>query len=149
MKSQPTQADKATISTLNSLLRGELSAVETYNQAIKQLAQEPIRDLVENRDDHARRIGILTQQVATLGGNPETSSGAWGSVAKLVEKSASLAGRKAILAALEEGEDRGLTDYRKASDSIDHVASRRVIDTELLPAQKRTHARMSQLQQVS
>jgi len=148
MKSQPTQADKATISTLNGLLRGELSAVETYNQAIKQLAQEPIRALVENRDDHARRVGVLTQQVTIVGGNPETSSGVWGSFAKLVEKSASLAGRKAIIAALEEGEDRGLADYRKASDTLD-ASSRRVVDTDLLPAQKHSHARMSELKQVS
>ena len=148
MKSQQTQADNANVSTLNRLLRGELSAVETYNQAIKQLAQEPIRDLVENRDDHARRVGVLTRHVSELGGKPESTSGVWGSFAKLVEKGASLAGRKAIIATLEEGEDRGLADYRKATDDLDS-ALRNVVDTELMPAQKRTHARLSELKQAS
>ena len=148
MKSQQTQADNANVSTLNRLLRGELSAVETYNQAIKQLAQEPIRDLVENRDDHARRVGVLTRHVSELGGKPESTSGVWGSFAKLVEKGASLAGRKAIIATLEEGEDRGLADYRKATDDLDS-ALRNVVDTELMPAQKRTHERMSELKQAS
>ena len=47
MKPVLSSTNDKVVSNLNSLLRGEISAVETYNQAIKQLAQEPLDDLIE------------------------------------------------------------------------------------------------------
>lgn len=151
MKTQATQTPQAhekRVSTLNSLLRGELSAVETYDQAIRQLAKERIPELAENRDCHAGRVDALRREILGLGGEPVKSSGVWGGFAKVVEKGAALAGRSAILATLEEGEDRGLVDYRKARDELEAPA-RTSIDTDLLPAQKRTHERMSRLQKTA
>lgn len=151
MKHQATQtppAHERRVAILNSLLRGELSAVETYDQAIRQLAKERIPELAENRDCHAGRVDALRREILGLGGEPAKSSGVWGGFAKLVEKGASVAGRFAIIATLEEGEDRGLADYRKARDELDGPA-RTGIDTDLLPAQKRTHERMSRLQQTA
>lgn len=145
---QPSQNAEKRVTILNSLLRGELSAVETYDQAIRQLAGERIPELAENRDCHAGRVDALRREITALGGEPAKSSGAWGGFAKLVEKGASVAGRSAILATHEEGEDRGLADYRKAREDLDANA-RTSIDTDLLPAQKRTHERMSRLQQTA
>ena len=151
MKSQTTHNSKTgekRLTVLNSLLRGELSAVETYDQAIRQLAKERIPELAENRDCHAGRVDALRREITALGGEPAKSSGAWGGFAKLVEKGASVAGRSAIIATLEEGEDRGLADYRKAREDLE-AADRSSIDTDLLPAQKRTHERMHRLQQTA
>jgi uncharacterized protein (TIGR02284 family) len=135
---------KRSVDALNSLLRGELSAVETYEQAIAKTIDEPIPELEENRDSHADRVTVLSARVAALGGIPETSSGAWGAFAKLVEGGAELFGRDAAIAALEEGEDRGLNDYRTALGKLD-TDSRVVVVADLLPAQERTHERMSAL----
>lgn len=129
------------IANLNSLLRGEISAVETYNQAITHLANEPVTDLIANRNCHSKRVDLLRSTIAQHGGTPDATSGLWGSFTKLVEKSAALISAKTVIAALEEGEDRGLAQYRKPGD-LD-PASIQLIHTVLLPRQLETHERMS------
>ena len=129
-----------TISNLNSLLRGEISAVETYNQAISHLTNESIDDLIANRDCHQKRVTLLRSTIAQHGGTPDATSGLWGSLAKLVEKGAAMISAKTVIAALEEGEDRGLAQYRKPGD-LD-AASIQLIHTVLLPRQLETHERM-------
>ncbi|MEK7412546.1 MAG: DUF2383 domain-containing protein [Planctomycetota bacterium] len=141
----PTQSSTHTcISNLNSFLVGEISAVETYNQALRHLAKEPLSDLIENRDCHIGRVNLLRSKIIELGGVPETTSGAWGGFVRLVEKGASLISTKTVIAALEQGEDRGLADYRDTDDLDDE--SRMMVEADLLPAQERTHKRMSNLQ---
>jgi hypothetical protein len=129
------------IANLNSLLRGEISAVETYNQAITHLANEPVGDLIANRNCHSKRVDLLKSTIAQHGGTPDATSGLWGSFTKLVEKGAALISAKTVIAALEEGEDRGLAQYRKPGD-LD-PASIQLIHTVLLPRQLETHERMS------
>ncbi len=136
------QDTKKTTGVLNSLLRGELSATETYSQAIDKLRDEQIPALTENRTCHQDRLPVLRKRIVELGGNPDATSGMWGSFAKLVEGGAKLFGRDAAIAALEEGEDRGLSDYRDALGKVD-PATRAIIEEDLLPAQERTHRRMS------
>jgi hypothetical protein len=133
-----------TIKQLNALLRGELSAVETYDQAVKKLTGEEIPELALNRDCHFRRTQLLADAVQSKGGTPESSSGAWGALAQAATSSAKLFGRGALIAILEEGEDRGLSDYRTAMGADDYEV-KQLIGVDLLPAQKRTHERMSQL----
>jgi uncharacterized protein (TIGR02284 family) len=130
------------VSSLNSLLRGEISAVETYNQAIKHLQKEPITDLVANRNCHSKRVELLKDAIAQHGGTPDATSGVWGGFARLVEKGAALISAKSVIAALEEGEDRGLAQYRKPGD-LD-PSSIQLVETVLLPRQLETHERMRQ-----
>jgi hypothetical protein len=129
---------------LNALLRGELSAVETYDQVLKKLPWDEIPELRVNRDCHFRRTQLLANAIQFKGGTPETTSGAWGALAQAATGGAKLFGRDAMIAILEEGEDRGLADYRTAMEAGDEEL-RQLIGVELLPAQKRTHERMSLL----
>lgn len=128
------------ISHLNNLLRGEISAVETYNQAIKHLTNQRTDDLVANRDCHSKRVDLLTRSILDHGGVPDTTSGLWGSFAKLVEKGAALISTKTVISALEEGEDRGVAQYRLPGD-LDPSAIQ-LIETVLLSRQLETHERM-------
>ncbi len=135
----------ATVATLNGFLRGEISAVETYRQALDKLQTSPSRvELEQCRRSHEQRVERLRQEVVRLGGKPEESSGAWGAFAKLVEGSAKALGEKAAISALEAGEDRGLKLYRDELPKLDATA-RAVIETEVLPAQERTHHSLSTL----
>jgi hypothetical protein len=131
---------------LNSFLRGEISAVETYRMALEKVtAGDPGRaDLEACLASHQERVRLLTEAIIRLGGEPATSSGAWGAFAKAVEGSARVFGDKAAIAALEEGEDHGLRDYRGDLDDLDATA-RRIVETQLLPQQEQTHRKMSQL----
>lgn len=140
MKTVPhTESDKV-VSNLNSLLRGEISAVETYDQAIKHLQTLPIKDLIANRDCHRKRVDLIANNIRQHGGIPQATSGVWGGFARLVERGAALISDRTVVAALEEGEDRGLAQYRKPGD-LD-PSSIQLIDLVLLPRQLETHERM-------
>lgn len=133
------------VDTLNELLRGEISAVETYRQALEKLTNSPVRaELEDCRQSHALRVQKLREQVMRLGGRPDESSGAWGTFAKLVAGSAKAFGEKAAIAALEEGEDHGLRLYKGDIDKLD-PASRALVEADVLPAQERTHRSLSTL----
>ncbi len=133
------------VETLNSFLRGEISAVETYRQAIGRISDDRLRtQLEECQKDHEHRVESLRERIEKLGGTPAEGSGPWGTFAKLVQGGAGVLGEKAAIQALEEGEDHGLADYQRDADQV-HGDARRLIRMELLPAQKRTHDRVSKL----
>jgi hypothetical protein len=132
---------------LNKFLRGELSAVETYRQALERLATSTCAaELGENKRSHEQRVEMLRNQVARMGGKPSESSGPWGGFARLVEGGAKIFGEKAAIAALEEGEDHGLKLYRNRSDieKLD-LSTRDFVERSLLPEQERTHRTASAL----
>src|SRR5437763_16680602 len=105
------------VDSLNELLRGEISAVETYRQAIEKLGGSATRRQLEDcRRSHEGRVAKLRDHVARLGGEPAKESGAWGAFARLFEGGAKVFGERAAVAALEEGEDHGLKLYRADLD---------------------------------
>ena len=128
-----------TIDHLNSFLRGELSAVETYQQAIEKLDRVSYRStLQECVRSHELRAQLLSEEVRRRGGKTAKSYGPWGTFAKLIEGAAATFGEKAAIAALEEGEDHGRDDYRRDVGVLDPGA-RQLIQTQVLPEQHRTH----------
>jgi hypothetical protein len=134
-----------TVDTLNGFLRGEISAVETYRQAIEKLHTTSYSAELENcHRSHEQRVQLLRDQVRTMGGTPAEGSGAWGGFARLVEGGAKLFGEKAAIAALEEGEDHGLELYRKELEKLD-ARTRALIEHTVLPAQVQTHRALSSL----
>src|SRR5438552_1713506 len=92
------------VDTMNRLLRGELSATETYQQALAALGDEQngASDLRQLHADHRAAANDLRQHVHQLGGKPDQGSGAWGAFAKAVEGTAKLFGNKSALKALKE-----------------------------------------------
>ncbi|WP_375766808.1 PA2169 family four-helix-bundle protein [Archangium gephyra] len=138
-------ANTTDVETLNSFLRGEISAVETYRKAIGHVSDDRIRSQLEDcMHDHEQRVEAIRVRVEKLGGKPVEGSGLWGTFAKLVQGGADLLGEKSAIQALEEGEDHGLADYQRDMDKT-HGEARRFVRMELLPAQKRTHERMSRI----
>jgi uncharacterized protein (TIGR02284 family) len=143
-----TNFTKRDVEQLNSFLRGELSAVETYKQCIDKMDDTSvIAQLRGLQESHRRRANLLAERVRLLGGAPAQSSGVWGSVAKLAEGSAKLFGQSAAVSALEEGEDHGRNDYQRDVDKLS-PSERRFVETEILPEQQRTHDALSRLESV-
>ena len=141
-------AKKSSVEQLNSFLRGELSAVETYRMALDKLdATSPSRREIEAcMASHQERVSALRDAIVQLGGKPSDSSGPWGVFAKAVEGTAKAFGDKAAISALEEGEDHGLRDYKDELDDDDlDIQSRALLTSRLLPAQQQTHDRISAL----
>jgi len=141
-------ATKTSVEQLDSYFRGELSAVETYRMALEKLdANSPARSELQScMQSHQERVMLLREAILQLGGKPAEGSGPWGAFAKAVEGAARVFGDKAAIAALEEGEDHGLKDYKDGidDDKLD-MQARAIVTGQLLPEQQRTHARMSAL----
>lgn len=137
-----------TIDQLNSFLRGEISAVEAYRIAREKVsALGPLVELDQCLRSHEERVSKLTSRIITLGGEPASKSGAWGTLAKLVEGGAAVLGEGPAIAALEEGEDHGLRDYKSGLDKVD-LETRAFVLKELLEQQERTHRLMSDLKKL-
>jgi len=133
-------ADKQGVQCLNSLLRGELAATETYQQAMAKFdGAQNAADLRRMHAEHREAANLLRQHVHQVGGKPDQGSGAWGAWAKVVEGTAKIFGEAAALKALKEGEEQGSKDYQEAAKD-EHLSAecRGVIRSQLLP-QTREH----------
>jgi uncharacterized protein (TIGR02284 family) len=139
-------ADKA-IDQLNSMLRGEISAVETYTQASRKIEAERAGDaslLRQIEQEHGRNAQLIREEIKRLGGEADNASGVWGVWAKSVESIATLLGDAATLKALKEGEEHGLRDYKDAIEKLDG-GSRDLVERLLIPAQNRHIALLDEL----
>ena len=133
------QDQTSTINQLNSFLRGELSAAETYRLALDRLDQSEYRpSLVQCTRSHEERARLLTEAILGRGGEPADSSGAWGSLVRMVERTAATLSESAAVAVLEEGEDHGRDDYLRDLDNLEPSA-RQLVEFAILPEQRRTH----------
>jgi hypothetical protein len=131
----PDRTDAQTADTLNSLLRGELSAVETYDQAVGKFGDHPVAidKLRLIRDEHAESVRILRELVLRYSGTPSEGSGPWGAFVSAVTGTAKVIGPATVLSTLQQGEEVGIADYRRALDSGVPPECRDVILNDLLP----------------
>ncbi|HVU49674.1 MAG TPA: DUF2383 domain-containing protein [Polyangia bacterium] len=134
------------LETLNDLLKGELSAVESYDRALPAVEDKPALrgDLQECRASHELRVERLRRAIVDVGGEPAHDSGAWGLFAKAVAGGARALGWKTVINTLEEGEVHGLKDYGDAMARLDERL-RQVVSTELYPEQQHTAGVMAAL----
>ncbi|BDS06801.1 hypothetical protein NT6N_18410 [Oceaniferula spumae] len=132
------QYNEDCIKECNSLLRGELSAVETYEQAIDKFGHEgqgmPLRRI---KEEHQASVRDLKDSITAMGGIPDDESGAWGTFATAVQGAANLFGDNSAVAALKQGEKHGENEYEEALEKDCIMPScRSQIQTKLLPRVK-------------
>ena len=138
-----TTAANVNVERLNAFLSGELAAVETYKLALDNLEEKSkARTNLEScLQSHQQRVSLLKAAIAQRGGTPAQPTGAWSAVIEIAETAA---GDKAALAALEEGEDHELADYRGALAGLD-ASARQLVEMQLLPKQIQSHHSISEL----
>jgi hypothetical protein len=130
------------VEQLNSLLRGEIAAAETYRMAIDRLGNRQSVDpggldlLREVHEEHGRAVQALRDRIAELGGHAPASSGAWGAWARFTQSAGNLFGEAVALKTLRQGEEHGLKDYQIALDNIDSTSAD-LVQNQLVPAQRR------------
>lgn len=137
------------LETLNSLLRGEMSAIETYRQAIAKLESDAAPGAPELHGllrDHRDASDSLWHHIEGHGDRPSAGSGPWGAFAKAVEGTAKLFGNTAALKALKEGEEHGLKEYQEALGD-EHLPAdcKQLIRDRLLPRQREHIALLDRL----
>jgi hypothetical protein len=151
----PSTVNEAGLSTLRECLRGELSATETYEFALSHLSHahsalishvgiHPV--LQQILVSHAVRADRLGEHLRRMGAEATASSGVWGVFAKAVQAGADILGDATALAALKAGEDHGLRIYLEAVQQCD-APTRGLIETLLLPEQRRTQELCSSLKE--
>lgn len=138
---------------LQSLLRGELAAVDTYGQAREKISDEPgAADLRRIENEHKEAADILKRHITLHGGQPASSPGAWGTFARAVEGTAKLFGNVAALKALKEGEEHGRNDYERALQDPDFGKEcpecRAIVTSTLLPRQREHIATLDRLMSI-
>lgn len=130
--------NEAITDTCNALLRGEISAIETYTQAIEKFGSDAGEHTLKGiRADHVANAESLRSLVGECGEGPATSSGPWGTFATSVEGVATLFGKSPALMVLQQGEEHGIRQYEQALD--DDELSETVKDLirhTLLPSQR-------------
>ena len=129
------------IETLDKLLINELSATETYQQALNIIREDAGLGeavyLMPIYEDHKAAVSSLQAEIRQQGGTPAEDSGAWGTWAKIVLGGADLLGKEGVLKALQEGEKNGAEDYEEALRITGLPADiRTLIKANLLPAQQ-------------
>lgn len=106
----------AAVDQLNRMLRDELAALETYDQALGTFDKYPaaLAELKRIRDDHREAVRALREHIAGHGGTPSETSGAWGALAAALTEAAKVIGPDTTLVDLKRGEERDLNDYKNA-----------------------------------
>lgn len=127
------------IDVCNRLLRGEISAVETYDQALEKFQDEPGQSLLQKiRDDHEVSVSALEDHIASMGATPDSESGIWGGFVQAVEGTAKMLGESPALKILQTGEEHGIQEYQEAlSDDGVMEEIKSEIRSSLLPRLKK------------
>ncbi|MCB0317910.1 MAG: DUF2383 domain-containing protein [Bdellovibrionales bacterium] len=136
------------IDVCNELLRGELSAIETYDQALEKFGKQPeAAKLRTIKADHLKSANTLRDNIVSMGGKPAKDSGTWGTFVKAVNGNAKLLGESSAISALKQGEEHGVSEYQEALENEELMPEcKTMIRTELLP---RVTQHVSQLNSIS
>lgn len=128
-----------------SLLRGELAAVATYEDVIKQSATASWSpQLATILQDHKDAAAKLRVHVVALGGQADAGAGVWGAWTDLLAKGAVAISDALGRAVLETGEKQGISDYERVLNHAKADASTKaLIRNDLL---ERTRAHIAALQ---
>jgi hypothetical protein len=141
------------IETLNKFLKDELSATETYQQAMNKFRDDAglgeSESLLPIHEAHQKAVSSIQALIQRLGGTPIENSGTWGTWAKIVQGGANMMGTKAALKALQSGEKSGAEDYEKTLEETELPSDiRSLIETMLLPAQQAHIVTLEELMEV-
>ena len=121
---------------MNTLLRGEISAVEAYKQVIEKLADDPEHTrLLEFLKHHEKMVAYWRGRVTEKNMAADDSSGPWGYVVEAFVGVAKLFGDTSALKALKKGEEHGLQEYYNFLEN-EYVSKedKRYVRNEVIPA---------------
>lgn len=126
-------------SDLNEILRGEISAVEAYEQVLEKVNKAPeTYRLREFHDDHEEACRFWREQLQLRGSLPSQSSSIWGTVVEAFVGASKLLGEETALQALKNGEEHGLNEYKKLLESKELSSlQKNMIKERFIPMQER------------
>jgi uncharacterized protein (TIGR02284 family) len=105
------------LDNLESLIQLDVDATHAYDQAIKNVNEQVIKEkLIQFQTDHRKHIDLLSAKVLELGGTPpELTSDFKGFIISGFTALRSLTGTKGALEAMETNEKLTTSRYEEAS----------------------------------
>jgi len=105
------------LDNLEKLIQLDVDATHAYDQAIKNVKEQVIKDkLIQFQSDHRKHVDLLSAKVLELGGTPpELSSDFKGFLISGFTALRSLTGTKGALEAMETNERLTTSRYEEAS----------------------------------
>lgn len=139
------------IELCNSLLRGEISAVQTYGQAIDKFSDEAeVSTLIRIQGEHQKAVELLRENVLSMHGLPETDSGAWGATTKAIQAVADFLGETSAIRSLQQGEELGQAAYESALENENAMPEcKLMIRNQLLPMVNEHIVRLEKLNEAA
>ena len=140
----------AWVEDASRLLRGELSALEAYDQVMEKFRSDPAaKRLQAFRNEHDRAAKFWRDEILAKGLAPDEDSGPWGQVVFTVVGAAKLFGETSALQALKSGESHGLSEYKaflKRTDLPERLKKK--MREDFIPLQERHIASLEVIQQI-
>jgi len=108
------------IDTLNELLKGELMAMNIYQETDDIQGDEQVMAMLDQfAEDHQEHAKLLANRIRELGGTPVESTGMAGAMAQMSSKFNALRGPAHLLKQVYDGEDKGVHAYEDRIDELD------------------------------
>jgi len=123
---------------IDDLIKGEMSAVKSYNQILSDIKDQDEKVKLEKiKSDHEMAVSKLKSFVSKAVVEDTRSSGAWGTFAQAWTGGAKLMGNKVALKALTQGEKHGIKEYKEALNDKDIGPElKNLIRTQFIPKQE-------------
>lgn len=138
--------NQSDVKQLETYLRDELAAVETYQQCEGVIDDERTRArLDEVKSSHSLRANALTEKLRAEGGTIATKPSAWKPFAELVSQGAAKIGDGAALDVLARGERKGRERYLDDLGDLSEDA-RFFVEQHLLAEQTKTATIVDELE---
>lgn len=124
---------------LDDLIRGEMAAVRSYNQALEKVKDSKVAEKLKAiKNDHESAVTTLKKYAGKDVKEDTKDSGIWGGFTKAFTGAGALLGNTAALKALNTGENHGINEYEEAlEDENIKPELKEEIRTKLLPQQKK------------
>lgn len=117
---------------LNSLLKGEQMAAESYEKFILAVEEKGIKDELQNiQRQHKQHAAILAEHIQNIGGRPDYNTGISGVIAnaRLTLETKSMNNSFDVLKRAYDGEDKGIAAAEKVvSGNLDEESRKLVND---------------------
>jgi hypothetical protein len=135
------------VDAINTLLRRQLAAVETYDRALIRF-EDPrvLADLETIREDHIKAEILLREKVLQMGGEPVDVAEPWVSCASALSGDTKVAGSATALDALRQAEEYSINELE---DTLKHeninFDCKDLIRISLLPTNRKHVAELNRL----
>jgi rubrerythrin len=130
--------DTSASSQLDDLIRGEMSAVRSFDSVLEKVKDKNERQQLQAmRQDHVKAVETLKKYAPKEVKEDTKTSGPWGNFATAWTGTGKIFGDKAAVRALKTGVDHGVNEYQEALEDENITSELKdKIRTELLPRQK-------------